>query len=141
MMSEKKRKIKYWALKVLSIIISCLLPMYAVWDHFPIWTENHGTVRSIGAGGIICLIVLVVIFRKAVFNFLKDKAKINHAPPVVGWLVMLIISYVLLYISNFIQDLTTVFWMGLVGCAIGTVLTWIAENKYGKKEADTDGRA
>lgn len=140
-MSEKKRKIKYWALKVLSIIISCLLPMYAVWDHFPIWTENHGTVRSIGAGGIICLIVLVVIFRKAVFNFLKDKAKINHAPPVVGWLVMLIISYVLLYISNFIQDLTTVFWMGLVGCAIGTVLTWIAENKYGKKEADTDGRA
>jgi cadmium resistance protein CadD (predicted permease) len=115
--------------------------MYAVWDHFPIWTENHGTVRSIGAGGIICLIVLVVIFRKAVFNFLKDKAKINHAPPVVGWLVMLIISYVLLYISNFIQDLTTVFWMGLVGCAIGTVLTWIAENKYGKKEADTDGRA
>ena len=140
-MSEKKRKIKYWALKVLSIIISCLLPMYAVWDHIPIWTENHGTVRSIGAGGIICLIVLVVIFRKAVFNFLKDKAKINHAPPVVGWLVMLIISYVLLYISNFIQDLTTVFWMGLVGCAIGTVLTWIAENKYGKKEADTDGRA
>lgn len=140
-MSEKKRKIKYWALKVLSIIISCLLPMYAVWDHFPIWTENHGTVRSIGAGGIICLIVLVVIFRKAVFNFLKDKAKINHAPPVVGWLVMLIISYVLLYISNFIQDLITVFWMGLVGCAIGTVLTWIAENKYGKKEADTDGRA
>lgn len=140
-MSEKKRKIKYWALKVLSIIISCLLPMYAVWDHFPIWTENHGTVRSLGAGGIICLIVLVVIFRKAVFNFLKDKAKINHAPPVVGWLVMLIISYVLLYISNFIQDLTTVFWMGLVGCAIGTVLTWIAENKYGKKEADTDGRA
>ncbi len=140
-MSEKKRKIKYWALKVLSIIISCLLPMYAVWDHFPLWTENHGTVRSIGAGGIICLIVLVVIFRKAVFNFLKDKAKINHAPPVVGWLVMLILSYVLLYISNFIQDLTTVFWMGLVGCAIGTVLTWIAENKYGKKEADTDGRA
>lgn len=140
-MLEKKRKIKYWALKVLSIIISCLLPMYAVWDHFPIWTENHGTVRSIGAGGIICLIVLVVIFRKAVFNFLKDKAKINHAPPVVGWIVMLIISYVLLYISNFIQDLTTVFWMGLVGCAIGTVLTWIAENKYGKKEADTDGRA
>ena len=140
-MSEKKRKIKYWALKALSIIISCLLPMYAVWDHFPIWTVNHGTVRSIGAGGIICLIVLVVIFRKAVFNFLKDKAKINHAPPVVGWLVMLIISYVLLYISNFIQDLITVFWMGLVGCAIGTVLTWIAENKYGKKEADTDGRA
>jgi Na+-driven multidrug efflux pump len=54
---------------------------------------------------------------------------------------MLILSYVLLYISNFIQDLTTVFWMGLVGCAIGTVLTYIAENWYGKKKEDTDGGA
>jgi O-antigen ligase len=140
-MSEKRRKIKYWILKVLSVLISCGLPIYAVWDHFPIWTENHGTVRSIGAGGIICLIVLVVIFRKAVFNFLKDKAKLNHAPPIVVWLVMLIISYILIYISNFIQDLTTVVWMGLVGCAIGTMLTYIAENNYGKKEADTNGGA
>lgn len=139
-MSEKKRKIKYWVCKVLSIIISCGLPIYAVWEHFPIWTISHGTARSLGVGGIICLIVLLIIFRKAVFNYLRDKAKLNHAPPVVIWLVMLIISYVLLYISNFIQDLTTVFWMGLVGCAIGSVLTYIAENWYGKKE-DADGRA
>lgn len=140
-MSEKQRKIKYWVCKVLSIIISCGLPIYAVWEHFPIWTISHGAARSLGVGGIICLIVLLIIFRKAVFNYLKDKAKLNHAPPVVIWLVMLIISYVLLYISNFIQDLTTVFWMGLVGCAIGSVLTYIAENWYGNKKEETDGRA
>ena len=133
-MSEKKRKINYWVFKVLSVIVSCGLPIYAVWEHFPIWTVSHGQARSLGVGGIICLIVLVIIFRKAVFNFLRDKAKLNHAPPIVGWIVMLIISYILMYISNFIQDLTTVFWMGLVGCAIGTMLTYIAENKYGKKE-------
>ena len=137
-MSEKKRVIKYWTLKVFSVIISCLLPMYAVWEHFPIWTVNHGAAKSIGAGGIICLVVFVVIFRKSVFNFLKDKAKLEHAPPMLGWIVMLIISYVILYISNFIQDLTTVFWMGLIGCFIGTGITWVAENKYGKKEKDTN---
>ncbi len=25
------------------------------------------------------------------------------------------------------KDMTTVFWMGLIGCAIGTVLTYISE--------------
>jgi uncharacterized membrane protein len=140
-MQEKQRTIKYWVFKVLSIIVSCGLPIYAVWEHFPIWTVTHGKARSLGVGGILCLIVLLIIFRKAVFNFLRDRAKLHHAPPVVVWLVMLIISYILLYISHFIQDLTTVFWMGLVGCAIGTMLTYIAENKYGKKKEETDGGA
>jgi hypothetical protein len=31
--------------------------------------------------------------------------------------------------------------MGFAGCAIGTLLTYIAENWYGKKKEDTDGRA
>ena len=139
-MSEKKRKTKYLIFKILSIIISCGLPIYAVCEHFPIWTVSHGTAHSIGAGGIICLIVLLIIFRKAVFNFARDKMKLQHAPPIVIWLVMLIVSYILLFINKFIADLTTVFWMGLVGCAIGTVLTYIAENFYAKKE-DTDGGA
>lgn len=139
-MSEKKRKIKYCILKALSVIISCVFPIYAVWEHFPIWTVSHGAAHSIGAGAIICLFVLVIIFRKAVFGYIKKKMKLTDAPPLMIWLVLLIISYVLLYISSFIQDLTKVFWMGLVGCAIGTLLTYIAENWYRKKE-DTDGRA
>lgn len=140
-MSEKKRKIKYWVCKVLSVLISCGLPLYAVCEHFPIWTISHGTARSIGAGGIICLIVVAIIFRKSVFNFLRDKMKLQNAPPLAIWIIMLILAYVLTYINRFIQDLTTVFWMGLVGCAIGTVLTYIAENWYGKKKEETDGRA
>ena len=133
-MTEQKRKAIYWILKILSIIISCGLPIYAVCDHFPVWQVNYGTVRSIGAGGIICLIVLVIIFRKTVFNFMRDKMNLQHAPPLAIWLIMLIVAYILAYINRFIQDLTTVFWMGLVGCAIGTLITFIAENKFGKKE-------
>jgi hypothetical protein len=112
--------------------------MWAICEKFPVWTEKHGTSLSIGTGGILILIVLVVVFRRTVFNFIVDKCKLKHAPPLVVWLVMLIASYVLIYISNFMRDMTTIFWMGLIGCAIGTVLTFIAENKFGEKEEEED---
>lgn len=137
-MTERKRKVIYWVLKISSVIISCLLPIFAVCEHFPIWTESYGTAKSIGAGGIISLIVLVVVFRKSVFNFIKEKLKVTHTPPVVVWLLLLIASYILMYINRFLNDLTIVFWMGLVGCAIGTVMTLIAEKKFGKKEEKAD---
>lgn len=133
-MSEKKRNILYWIFKVLSIIISCAFPIWAICEKFPVWAEVHGASHTVGAGGILILIVLLVIFRKTIFNFMKDKMNLKHAPPLVIWLVMIIVAYVLTYINKFIQDMTTVFWMGLIGCAIGTLITFIAENKYGKKE-------
>jgi hypothetical protein len=70
---------------------------------------------------------------------MKDKMKLQHAPPLVVWLVLIIVAYMLTYINKFIQDMTTVFWMGLVGCAIGTLITFIAENKYGKKDEGDGG--
>ena len=139
-MSEKKRNTLYWVFKILSIVVSCALPIYAVWEHFPIWTMTHGAGHSVGAGGIICLIVLAVIFRKTVLEFMQDRMKLKHAPPTIIWIVMLIVAYILMYISKFIADLTTVFWMGLIGSAIGTMLTYIAENYYGKKD-EKDERA
>lgn len=137
-MTEKKRKKLYWLFKVLSVIVSCALPIFAIWEKFPIWTYTHGTTRSVGVGGILALIVVLVVFRKAVFNFIRDKLKLRHAPPLAVWLVMLIISYILVYIGNFIKDLNTIFWMGLIGCAIGSVLTYIAEHRYGEK-VEKDG--
>lgn len=133
-MSEKNRKTKYWIFKILSVLIACGLPIFAVCEHFPIWTVSHGAVRSVGVGFIIILVVIVIIFRKSVFNFLNEKLKLNHAPPIVVWLAMLIVSYILLYINDFVRDLTTVIWMGLVGCAIGTALTYVAEHFYGNEE-------
>lgn len=137
-MSEKKRKTRYWIFKILSVFISCALPVFAVCEHFPLWSMKHGTMRSVGAGGIICLIILAIIFKNSVFNFVRDKLKLKHAPKLSIWIVMLIIAYIVLFINSFVQDLITVFWMGLVGCAIGSVLTYMAEHFYGKKE-DTDG--
>lgn len=139
MMSTGKRKAFYWLFKALSVIVSCALPIWAIWEKFPIWTYTYGTSRSVGVGGIIALIVLLIVFRKTVFNFISDKLKLKHAPPLVVWLVMLIISYILIYIADFVRDLNTVFCMGFIGCAIGTVLTYIAEHRFGKKEEKNDG--
>lgn len=135
-MSDKKRKSLYWVFKVAGVVISCLFPIWAICEKFPVWTVSHGKSHSIGAGGILILVVLIVVFRKTVFNFIKDRLKLHHAPPLAIWLVMLITSYVLMYISKFLYDMTIVFWMGFIGCAVGTLLTFIAENRFGKEKKD-----
>lgn len=137
-MSKKKHKKLYWLFKILGVIVSCALPIWAICEKFPIWTLSYGKTHSIGMGGILALIVTLIIFHKAVFNFFAEKLKLKHAPPLAVWLVLLIISYVLVYISNVMRDLTIVLWMGLIGSAIGTFLTFIAENCF-KKEKDEDG--
>lgn len=138
-MSVKKNKVIYWVIKVASIVISCLFPVIAICDKFPIWTEKHGTGRSIGTGGILIAIVLLVIFRKTVFEFIKDRLKLHHAPPIVVWIVMLIIAYVLLGVSHFITDIILVFWMGFLGCGLGTLLTMVAEVCFGKETENDEG--
>lgn len=135
-MTETKRKKFYWTFKIAGIIISCLLPIWAICEKFPIWTVTHGTSHSIGVGTILILIVVLIIFRRTVFNFIRDKFKLHHAPPLVAWLIMLIISYVMVYLGNVMEDMTTVFWMGLIGCAIGTFLTYIAESRFGEVISD-----
>lgn len=133
-MSNRRRKTFYWLFKITSILISCALPIWAICERYPMWTEVHGATRSIGAGGILVLFVLLIIFRKTVFSFITDRLKLKHAPPLFVWGIMLVISYVLVYIANFMRDMTTIFWMGLIGCAIGNVLTFIAEDRFGKGE-------
>lgn len=134
-MTEKKRKTLYWVFKLLGIIVSCALPIWAICEKYPIWTETHGTGRSAGVGVILSLIVLLIVFRRTVFDFVRDKINLKHAPPIVVWIVLLVISYVMIYIGNFMKDMTTVLWMGLIGCAAGTFLTYISE-KYGKVKSD-----
>lgn len=135
-MTEKKRNTLYWSLKVASVLISCVLPIWAICAKFPIWTEQSGASRSVGAGLILIAIVMLIVFRKTVFDFIKDKLNIKHAPPLAIWLVLIIVSYTFVYIANVMRDMNTIFWMGFIGCALGTLLTYIAENCFGKKGDD-----
>ena len=134
MASDRQNKIFYWLFKVASVIVSCIFPLWAICAKFPLWAEGYGTGRSVGTGIILMMIVFLVIFRKTVLSFLGEKLNLKHAPPVVVWIVMLIASYVLLSIANFFRDLIVVLWMGLLGCALGTVITFIGENFFIKKE-------
>jgi hypothetical protein len=136
---EKKRKILYLIFKIGAIIVSCFFPIWAVFEKFPIWREYYGEGRSIGVGAIIIMIVLAIIFRKSVFNYIADKFNLQHAPPIAIWLTLLIVSYILIFMGNFMRDLTVVLWMGAIGCGMGTVLTYIAENNFGNKEKDGNG--
>ena len=140
MMTEKRRKTFYWGYKIAGILISCFFPIWAIYERFPLWKVSYGKSQSIGAGGILALIVLVVIFRKTIFNFMRDRMKLRHAPPLLIWLVMLIISYTMMYLAKFLYDISMIFWMGLIGCAIGTLLTFIAEHFYGRKEREKNER-
>lgn len=136
-MSEKKRKSLYWAFRIASILISCAFPIWGICEKFPVWTENHGAARTVGVGFILICFVLLIVFRKTVFSFVRDKLKIRHAPPLAVWIVFLIISYILVYIGVVMRDMTTVFWLGLIGCCIGTFLTFIAEQLV-KKEVTSN---
>ena len=136
-MTEKKSKRLYWLFKVLSVIVSCALPIWAICEKFPVWTEKHGEAHSVGVGLILIAFVIIIIFRRTVFNFIRDKLNLKHAPPLVVWLVMLVISYIFIYLGEVMKDMTTVFWMGFVGCIIGTVLTYISD-RYKPKEVNTD---
>lgn len=127
-MMSRKRKFVYWLFKVISIVVSCTLPIWAIYERYPMWVTEYGTHRSIGAGGILVFAVALIILRKPLFKFIRDRLKLKYAPPVLVWVVMILISYALLYINRFILDVVDVCWMGFIGCAIGSLLTFIAEN-------------
>ena len=132
-MTEQKSKILFWVFKIAGIAVSCALPIWAICERFPLWTEEHGAGRSIGVGVILIAIVLLIIFRKTVFDFIQKKFSLEYAPPLVIWIAMLIVSYILVYIGEVMRDMTTVFWMGFIGCAIGTFLTYLSERCKAKE--------
>ncbi len=136
-MTDRKRKTLYWLFKLAGILVSCALPIMAIFEKFPLWNERHGTSRTVGIGIILIAIVLLIVFRKTVFGFIKDRLSLKHAPPLAVWIVFLIISYILVYLGEVMRDMTTVFWMGFIGCAAGTFLTYLSE-RFIKKGSDPE---
>ena len=137
-MTIRNRKVGFWVFKLLGIIVACAFPIIAIVEKFPVWTETHGAAHSIGVGAILILIVVAIIFRKTVFNFIRDRLNLKHAPPLVVWLVLLIISYILVFIGEFMLDMTTILWMGLIGSILGTIFTYISEKFSTKGEKSNE---
>lgn len=132
-MTDTKRKRLYWLFKILSIVAAAGLPMYAIFDHFPIWSEQ-GAGRTSVTAIILLGITMLVVFRRSVFNFIRDKFNLKYAPPITIWAVFLLGSYVMEYIAGVISDMNTVFWFGLIGAALGMLFTYISEKYNVSKE-------
>lgn len=135
-MAVRNRSLWFWVFKLLGIIVACAFPIIAICEKFPIWTVQHGAAHSFGVGAILILAVVVIIFRRTVFNFIRDRFDLKHAPPLVVWLVLLIMSYLLVYLGEVMADMTTILWMGLIGSAIGTILTYVSERFNTKEKSD-----
>jgi Na+-translocating ferredoxin:NAD+ oxidoreductase RnfE subunit len=138
---ETKRKIWHYIFKVVSFCTACGMPIYAISEHFPMWAVEHGSSRSLGSGVVIAGIVMLVVFKSTVFSWLKEKLQGKHAPPVTIWIVALIVCYILIYINKFLIDLTSILWMGLIGCVIGNAFNYIADHKFGEVKEEDAGRA
>ena len=133
MKKPTKSKIFYGLCKWGGTGISALMPLWVVFDKFPLWVETNGVGRSLGTGGIIGIIIALIIFRDSVIGYIKEKFKIGHAPKLTWWIAGLIIVYGLLYIVKFLTDLAMVLWMGLFGSIIGTILTFAGEILFGEE--------
>lgn len=140
-MTERKRKTLFWVWKIAGILIACGLPIWAICEKFPMWNETHGTEKTVGTGIFLIAIVVLIVFRKTVFDFIRDKLDLKHAPPLVIWLVLVLIAYALMYLGDVMRDLTNVFWCGFIGSAIGTVFTYISDRYKTVKEAASNGGA
>lgn len=127
MTANNKRALLYWLFKVASVLVSVALPILAVLEKYPLWKEEHGVIRSVGSGGIMIIVVVLVVFRRTVFDFIRDHLSLKHAPPITVWIVMICVTHLLVFIGEVMRDMSIVFWMGLLGCAIGTILTYISE--------------
>ena len=141
-MKKPKNNAIYWLFKIVSVLVSCAFPVWAIYERFPVWVTVHGKTQSIGTGGILIFFVLLIICRKSVFGFIRERLRLRHAPPLLVWVILIALSYAILYVAVFLLDIINVFWMGFVGCLIGSVLTFIAENflrVHKKKEEVTNG--
>ena len=138
-LTENKRKnVVYWTLKVLSIFISCALPAWGVIEQFPIWKETASTGRSIGAGLILIAVIVLIVFNKAVFGFLRDRLRLNYAPPLLIWLVLIVVTWGLIWLSSLMEDMMNIYILGFVGCLIGNILTFIGERLIRKDGVKSD---
>ena len=137
-MTTTKRKKAYWVLKLLSIFVACIFPIWGILEQFPIWQECSGTNRAIGAGTILIAAVILIVFRRTVFKFLSDKLNLTHAPPLMIWLFLILLTWCIMWLSSIMENMLNIYILGFVGCLIGNVLTFIGEHIIREDETKND---
>ena len=139
-MKRPKNNTLYWLFKIASVIVSCAFPLWAIYERHPEILAVHEKRISFGMGGIIVAFVVLFVFRKSVFGFIRERLRLKHAPPFLGWLVPMSVGYAILYLNEFANDMVHASKMGFIGGAIGVVMTFVAENflRVNKKKEEVN---
>lgn len=134
-MTEKAKKtLTRTLLKAGGIAASIGLPAWAILEKFPVWKAEQGTGKTIGIGAVMVLFVLLVTFRKTVWTFVQEKTGLKSAPPLMMWAVLFCVFLGLQSLIGILADLITICLAGIVGCAIGTGTTVVANILDGIQE-------
>lgn len=134
-----KTSLKYWTCILLSFGFAAGIPLVAVFKKFPLWREVASPALTIGAGGVIAIIVVALCFGKILFPAIKKKLGITSTPAVFFWLFGLIAVEILSRINTFMTDIKGVILAGLVGSAIGWVFSLASVHYDRKMEAEKNG--
>ena len=129
------RRLRLICFKGAGIAVSVGLPVWAILEKFPAWHSQAGVAGTLGIGGAMAATVALVTFKRTVFDYVKEKTGIKHAPPLAIWCALLALSFALSAAASLLSDMRSVFISGAVGSGIGTVLNFIGESAS-KDKAD-----
>lgn len=137
----KSAKSKYWLSIILSFLFSAGIPVVAIVKKFPLWKQTVSPAYTIGVGGVLVVIVLLLCLRKTVLPTIMAKLGITSTPSVVFWVGGWIVVEVVAKINTFMTDIKGIVLAGLFGSAVGWVFSLLASHydKKSESEVKTNG--
>lgn len=120
-----KPHITKWMFDILGIICCIVPPAACTCAYFPLWRETVGDWQMVGGAAVILSIIAFIVLSKYV------KMRFKTPSPVVIALALWLSSEVVCKIINQLRVITL--WM-FIGCAVGAVFFWLADQTEKKGE-------
>ena len=131
-----KTRTKYWLCIFFSFAFSAGVPIVAIVKKFPLWKQAASPALTVGAGGILAIIVLAICFRKTLLPTIKKKLGITSTPSVFLWLFGLMAVEFLSRINTFMVDIKGVIIAGIFGSAVGWAFSLMSVRYDNKLQAE-----
>lgn len=107
-------------------LICCIVPPAAcTCAYFPLWRETVGDWQMVGGTAVVLAIIVFVVISKYI------KSRMRTPSPVVIALAAWLTSEVVYKVIDQLRVITL--WM-FIGCAIGAVFFWLAEQAEKKEK-------
>lgn len=147
MTSTTKRKLGSAGLRVLGFGSAVGIPVAVVLQKFPLWnveTNRPVDAKTLGVGGIMALLIVLVGCRRQLWPVIKDKMHITAVGALIFWGVAFALLLGVEKMIPLLPDLRTICIAGLAGTGIGQVLDTVAGNvdpAKGEKDSEVSSDA